>query len=130
MEGKISSSSAESCKEDFSWAKESEFSFEGKKDYLKYPLKEWKDIIYDKDFKKSYLTDEGIYYQGIVAKVLEQDLFKDYAFYKEKNGKIDFEFNKVYEKPLQSINKKFIAPDFFVYKIPIEKFFNLLKCRN
>ena len=130
MEGKISSSSVESCKEDFSWAKESKLSVENKKDYLKYPLKEWKDIVYDKDFKKSYLTDEGIYYRATVAKILEQDLFKDYAFHKERNGKIDFEFNKVYEKSFQSINKKYIALDFFVYRIPIEEFFNLLKYRN
>ena len=130
MEGKISSSSVESCKEDFSWAKESKFSVENKKHYLIYPLKEWKDIVYDKDFKKSYLTDEGIYYRATVAKILEQDLFKDYAFHKERNGKIDFEFNKVYEKSFQSINKKFIAPDFFVYRISIEEFFNLLKYRN
>lgn len=127
MKGKTSSSSAESCLEDYSWAKESKFSFEEKKDFLKYPLKEWKEIAYDKD---SYLTDEDIDYQADVAKILEQDLFKDYEFYKEKNGKMDFEFNKVYEKPFQSINKNFIAPDFFVYKVPTKKFFDLLKCRN
>lgn len=130
MKSKTSSSSAESGLEDYSWAKPNNLSVEAKKDYLKYPLKEWKEILYDEDFKKSYLTDEGIYYQVTVAKILEQDLFKDYKFYKEKDGKIEFEFNKVYEKPYQSINKKFIAPDFFVYKIPTKKFFELLKSRN
>ena len=109
MKGKTSSSSAESCQEDYSWAKESKFSVEEKKDFLKYPLKEWKEIAYDKE---SYLTDEDIDYQADVAKILEQDLFKDYEFYKEKNGKMDFEFNKVYEKLFLSINKNFIAPVF------------------
>ena len=126
MKGKTNSSSAKSFQEDYSWAKESKFSVEEKKDYLKFPLKEWKKIVFDKD---SYLTDEDDY-QADVAKILEQDLFKDYRFYKENKGKIDFEFNKVYEKPFQSINTKFIAPDFFVYKIPTKKFFDLLKCRN
>ena len=119
MKDKISRSSVKSFQEDYSWAKESKFSVEEKKDYLRFPLGEWKKIVFDKD---SYLAEEEDY-QADVAKILKQDLFKDYRFYKENKGKIDFEFNKVYEKPFKSINKKFIAPDFFVYKIPTKKFF-------
>ena len=126
MKDKISRSSVKSFQEDYSWAKESKFSVEEQKDYLRFPLGEWKKIVFDKD---SYLAEEEDY-QADVAKILKQDLFKDYRFYKENKGKIDFEFNKVYEKPFKSINKKFIAPDFFVYKIPTKKFFDLLKCRN
>jgi hypothetical protein len=104
MKDKISRSSVKSFQEDYSWAKESKFSVEEKKDYLRFPLGEWKKIVFDKD---SYLAEEEDY-QADVAKILKQDLFKDYRFYKENKGKIDFEFNKVYEKPFKSIKKNLL----------------------
>ena len=42
MKDKISRSSVKSFQEDYSWAKESKFSVEEKKDYLRFPLGEWK----------------------------------------------------------------------------------------
>ena len=104
-----------------------------KKKILKISSQWRKDIIYDKDFSKSQFTDEGIYYQKIIAKILKEDLFKGFEFYREKDGRIKFKFNEVdetFNMAYQSINKDFIPPDFFVYHIPIQKFLNLLQSRN
>ena len=104
-----------------------------KKKILKISSQWRKDIIYDKDFSKSQFTDEGIYFQKIIAKILKEDLFKGFEFYREKDGRIKFKFNEVdenYSMAYQSISKDFIPSDFFVYHIPIQKFLNLLQSRN
>ena len=40
-------SSQDSATEDFKWVKDKNFLSEIKKDYLKYPLSEWRELVFD-----------------------------------------------------------------------------------
>ena len=126
----ITSSSGESGIEDFEWVENNKFKEEYKKNYLEYPLKKWKEIVYEQDLKDSKITDEGKYYKYTVNSILENDIFKDLEFHKEKKYIFDFNFEKYYNINYNSLIKGAIKPDFFVYKIPKGKFLEILNERK
>ena len=130
MKDKNSGSSAESCQEDFSWVNDNRLTEIAKNNYLNFPLEKWKNIVYDKDFNESEFHEEGNYYQVIVSKILKNDIFDGCEFYEEKKGMMKFKFNQVYNINYQALTKDFISPDFFVYRIPLDKFYNILYSRN
>lgn len=124
------SSSGESGSEDFGWVENNKFKEEHKKNYIEYPLKKWKEIVYEQDLKHSKFTDEGKYYEKIVITILEKDIFKDLEFHKEQKYIFDFDFEKYYKIEYSSLIKGDIKPDFFVYNIPVEKFLSILNKRK
>ena len=89
----------------------------------------WRDIVF-KNLKDSKFTDEGKYYEYIVNKILENDIFKDLDFHKEKKYTFDFNFENHYNIDYSLLKKGGIEPDFFVYKIPIEKFWQIIEKRK
>ena len=122
-----SSSVGESTKEDFSWVMNQQISNQEKLDYLKYPLSNWKEIVfYSNEF---VLSDEGTYYQKIVNKILKEEVFKYFKFYREKEGKIDIDLNKYYNVDKNLLTKKEIIPDFYVHNIEKDNLMKLLKLR-
>ena len=72
----------------------------------------------------------GDTYQSIVNKILKYDVFKDFNFFGDKNEMIKFNFNEKYNISDIKFKKGFIAPDFFIYKIEVKKFFEILKQRS
>ena len=123
-----SSSVGDSTKEDFSWIRKQETPKDEKLEYLKYPLSNWKDIVFKSN--EFVLTDEGTYYQKIVNKILLEEVFKYFKFYPEKDGKIEIDLNKYYNVDKSELTKKEIIPDFFVHEIEKDKFMKLLNSRN
>lgn len=103
---------------------------ETKLKFLDYPLNMWKDIVFDQDFKGYQINDEGTYYQKVVNKILAKDIFKDKDFHKEENGVMDFKIADIYKISYNSLSKKSINPDFLVYKIPKNNFFEILEERK
>lgn len=126
----ITSSSGESGIEDFGWVENNELEKNSKLDYLKYPLKKWNEIVYEQDLEKSEIREEGKYYEYIVNKIMEKDIFKDSDFHKEKNSIFDFVFKDNYKIDYTLLKKGNIIPDFFVHKITIEKFLRILEERK
>ena len=124
------SSSGESGIEDYGWVENDKFNEEYKLDYLKYPLKEWKEIVCIQDLENSKIREEGKYYEYIVNIIMEKDIFKDSEFHLEKNSIFDFKFEDYYRIDYSLLKKRDIIPDFFVYKIPIKKFLQILDERN
>jgi hypothetical protein len=129
MEGSSATSSAvcssmDYASEKFDWVNRDTFPKEYKLEYLKFPLEEWKDIVFKKNlFDDSTITSYGDYYQEIVNRILEYNIFKDYNFYWEKGGKIGYKLDK-YTQEVK------IAPDFFVYRMKKSQFDNLLRERK
>ena len=124
-----SSSTKETCFEDYNWIEEENLPNETKMNFLEYPLNIWKNIL-DEDFKGYQINYEGPYYQKVVNKILAENIFKDMDFHKKENGVMDFIINNVYKIDYDLLIKKSIAPDFFVYKIPVNYFFDLLEKRK
>lgn len=122
------SSHQESGIEQFDWIDFQNFPKKLKKFYTEYPLKKWKDIIFEN--KEPQINDEGLYYQGTVNKILRIDVFEDCNFYDEKKGAINFNFKKKYNIDFNKLIKKKIAPDFFVFRMEKKDFFNLVKSRE
>ena len=119
-----SSSSMDYTTEKYDWVEDDNFPKEYKLEYLKFPLEEWKDIVYKKNlFTDFTITSFSKYNQTIVNKILEYNIFKDYNFYGEKRGVIRFNFYN-YNTGIK------IAPDFFVYRMKKSQFDNLLKERK
>jgi len=122
------SSARESGYEKFDWILDKNFSKKLKKCYTEYSLKSWKNIMFNP--KEIEIRDEGLFYQGVVNKILRKDIFIDFDFHEDKNGAIDFNFKKTYKIDYSKLYKKKISPDFYVYKIESKKFFELLKTRD
>ena len=123
-------SSGESGIEDYGWVQSDKFKEEYKRDYLEYPLKNWKEIVYEQEKENSKVVNEGKYYEYIVNMILEKDIFKDSEFHKEKNSIFDFIFEDYYRIDYSLLKKRDIIPDFFVHKIHIEKFLQILSERK
>ena len=127
-----SSSSEETVSEDFNWIDDENFLSSNKKDYLKYPLSDWRESSYIPILDKSqtHLASEGKLYEMKVRKILRDDVFKGFHFIYEKDGLVEFDFMKNYEVNPNDIGKRSIEPDFFVHKMEVAKFNELLKNRS
>ena len=125
-----SSTARESGFEDYNWVNDENLPNETKLKFLDYPLNMWKDIVFDQDFQGYQINDEGTYYQKVVNKILANDIFKDMDFHKEENGVMDFKIADTYKINYDSLSKKIINPDFLVYKIPKNNFFEILDERQ
>ena len=124
------SSSVELGIKDYDWVENNKFNKEYKLSYLEYPLKNWKNIVYEQDVKNTKVIDKGKYYEYIVNIILEKDIFKDSEFHKEKNSIFDFDFEDYYKIDYSLLKKGDILPDFFVHKIPMDKFLQILEERK
>ena len=125
----ISSSSQEAI-EDYNWVTDKNFLSENKKDFLKYPLNNWKEIAFDPNLSKSLIYSQGDLYESRVQKVLKNDVFKDFIYLESKYGKIDFDLYKYYHVAPNELLKEYIVPDFFVHKIEVAKFNEFLENRK
>ena len=125
-----SSTARESGFEDYNWVNDEKLPNETKLNFLDYPLNMWKDITFDQDFQGYHINDEGTYYQKVVNKILAKDIFKDLDFHKEENGVMDFKIADNYKIDYNLLTKKSINPDFLVYKIPKNNFFEILEERK
>ena len=124
------SSSQDTVEENYNWAQDRNFPIEYKNDYLKYPLKDWSELAYTPDLNNSFVHSPGFLYESRATKILKNDVFKDYKFYEDKEGKLDFFLSKYYKVDVNKLMKNFIAPDFFVHRIETAKFFELLDERR
>ena len=125
-----SSTARESGFEDYNWVSDEKLPNETKLNFLDYPLNMWKDITLDQDFQGYHINDEGTYYQKVVNKILAKDIFKDLDFHKEENGVMDFKIADNYKIDYNLLTKKSINPDFLIYKIPKNNFFEILEERK
>ena len=133
LSSSIRSSSEEAVTEDFDWINDENFLLSNKKDYLKYPLSDWKDSSYIPNIGKpqTHLSSEGKLYETKVRKILRDDVFKDFHFFCDKDGFVNFDLMSYYKVTPNDINNKVsIEPDFFVYKMKAEKFKELLEKRS
>ena len=119
-------SALESGKEDFKWVGQQTFSKKLKNLYTQFPLKTWKDIVLNS--KTPQIKVE--YYQGIINKILDKDIFKDCNFHEEMDGSINIRFKNIYKIDFDKLYKKKISPDFYVYKIEKKKFFDIIQSRE
>ena len=131
MEGHTSLISSSTAREfdfeDYNWVNDEKLPNETKMKFLDYRLNMWKD---DQDFQGYQTNDEGTYYQKVVNNILANDIFKDMHFHKKENGVMAFKFADTYKIDYDSLSKKYINPDFLVYKIPKKNFFEILDERK
>ena len=144
MSSKKSSSSSfssyeEVSNEEFNWTDE-----ETNKEYIKFPLKKWHDIVYEyQNYTSTYFAlDHGNIYKNTVNKILKEDVFKGEKFYeenpnhvilsedKEISDYINNEFPKILEDKLGKNKNKWIKPDFIVWNINKKKFFEIIEERK
>ena len=128
-----SSSSEETVSEDFNWIDDENFLSSNKKDYLKYPLSDWKDSSYIPNLgqPQTHVSSEGKLYEKKVRTILRDDVFKDFDFICDKDGFVNFDLMSNYKVTPNDINNKIlIEPDFFVNKMKAEKFKDLLGKRS
>ena len=128
-----SSSSEEPVSEDFNWIEDKDFSSSNKQDYLKYPLSDWRESSYDPsvDQHQTHLVSEGRLYENEVIRILRDDVFKGFEFFSDKHGLFKFDLMKNYKVNRNDINNKpSIEPDFFVHKMEVKEFNELLKNRS
>ena len=116
-------SSKDYAEEDFNWADNNNFSIDYKKEYLEYPLADWKKIAFPKNQDDYTIIEEGKFYQDNINKLLENNIFYGFNFCKEKEGRIKI-------KPGEYRSKIQIRPDFIVKKIPKEEFIKFLEKRK
>ena len=126
----VISSSQESVEENYDWVTDKKFSSENKKDYLKYPLEDWRKIVFDPDLEISQIDSEVDYYENRVIKVLKNEVFTSFKFYENKSGITKFRLMKNYKVDRTELLKGFISPDFFIHKIDVNKFTELLENRK
>lgn len=129
----MGSSSEETVTEDFDWINDGNFSESNKKDYLKYPLSDWKDSSYIPNLgqPQTHISSEGKLYEKKVRTILRDDVFKDFNFICDKNGFVSFDLMSNYKVTPHDINNKnSIEPDFFVHKMEVDKFKDLLEKRS
>ena len=125
MSSNTSGGSSKDCaEEDFNWVDNNDFSIDYKKEYLEYPLADWKKIVSPKIQDDDYtIIEEGKYYQEIINKILKENIFDGFTFCKEKDGRIKVK-NGEYSSQFQ------ISPDFIVKKIRKEDFIEFLEKRK
>ena len=117
------SSSQNTTKEEYYKVKRIKFSSCYKEDYIKHQVS-------DPRFNDDLIHTLGDTYQNVVNKILKDDIFKDFDFFEDKNGIIKFNFNENYNLSNIKFGKGFIAPDFFIHKIWVKEFFEILKQRS
>ena len=133
LSSSMRSSSEETVTEDFDWINDENFLLSNKKDYLKYPLSDWKDSSYIPNLgqPQTHISSEGKLYEKKVRTILRDDVFKDFDFICDNNGFVNFNLMSNYKVTPNNINNKIsIEPDFFVNKMKAEKFKNLLEKRS
>ena len=133
LSSSMRSSSEEAVSEDFNWIDDENFLSSNKKDYLKYPLSDWRESSYNPSVDKpqTHLASEGKLYEMKVIKILRDDIFKDFEFFSNKDGLFEFDLINYYEVNPNGINnKRSIEPDFFVHKMEIKEFNELLTKRS
>ena len=133
LSSSMGSSSEEAVSEDFNWIEDTDFSPKNKKDYLKYPLSDWREISYDPSLDKpqTHLASEGKLYEMKVIKILRDDVFKGFKFFFDKYGLFEFDLMHYYKvNPNDINNKPSIEPDFFVHKMEVKEFNQLLTNRS
>ena len=91
--------------------------------YKQYPFYDCKKFIYDKNKTNSSIIKEGKYYQEVIIKILEKNIFNGFNFYKEESGTMKTNFEE-YNSKIK------IKADFFVKKIQKEKFKEILEERK
>ena len=123
-------SSQDSAQEDFKWVKDKNYPSEIKNEYLKYPLDNWRKIVFDPKLNKSFIHHPGNIYESKVNKVLKSDVFDGFEFYEDKKGVLNFKLMESYGVDKNKLEKEFIIPDFFVHRIKVEEFKELLKNRS
>lgn len=113
------SSSEDYCEENYDWVEDENFPIEYKKEFLQFPLEEWKNMLYGENKTKNFFMEERNYYLDNAHKILEKDIFKGFNYYKE---------SEVIKTKLDNYQTNInIKPDFFIYKIKKEKFIELLE---
>jgi hypothetical protein len=139
MDSKKSSSSGKVSSETFDWDNEEEI----KDNYIKFPLDKWYEIVFEiKSKVKDNVLFEGNLYQSTVNLILKKDVFKGENFIEEDNyisiiykdsdisNFLKNNFPKILkENPKDIINSE-LEPDFLVYDIKKENFFQIIKNRN
>lgn len=124
-----SSSSEGLAEEDYSWVTDKNFSIENKKDFVKYPLNKWRDLVYM--LKSTYtIISERRFYIYKVKKVLKHDIFKDCDYYYMKDGIFGFSLIEYYKMNLLELINYSVLPDFFIFRMKMEKFKKLLEDRK
>ena len=124
-----SSSSEGLAEEDYSWVTDKNFSIEDKKDFVKYPLNKWRDLVYM--LKSTYtILSERRFYIYKVKKVLKHDIFKDCVYYYMKDGIFGFSLIEYYKMNLLELINYSVLPDFFIFRMKMEKFKKLLEDRK
>ena len=139
MDSKSSSSSGKISSETFDWDNEEEI----KENFIKFPLDKWYEIVFEiKSIVKDNVLFEGNLYQSTVNLILKKDVFKGEKFIEENNyisiiykdsdinNFLKNEFPNILEKESKDINSSELKPDFLVYDIKKEKFFQIIENRN
>ena len=120
----LTESSLSDCvTENFNWVNDDNFPDEYKKEYLQFPLKEWREILFKNDISLSKINSFKEDYFKTVHKILREVIFKDCNFYNNKNDIIKY-ISSNYNKDIT------IAPDFLVHKMEKNKFIQLLNERK
>ena len=117
------SSSSDGVNENFDWVNDDNFPDEYKKEYLQFPLKEWREILFKNNVPLSKINSYQENYFKTVHKILREVIFKDSNFYNDKNEIIKY-ISNYYDKNIT------IEPDFFVHKMEKNKFIQLLNERK
>ena len=123
-------SSQDTVEENYDWSRDRNTPIEYKHDYLKFPLEDWSKLAFTPNLNDSFVHSPGFLYESRATKVLKNDVFKDYEFYADKEGKLDFILLKHYKVDVNKLIKDFIVPDFFVHRIKTNKFVQLLQERR
>jgi len=139
MDSKSSSSSGKISSETFNWDNEEEI----KENFIKFPLDKWYEIVFEiKSIVKDNVLFEGNLYQSTVNLILKKDVFKGENFIEENNyisiiykdsdisNFLKNVFPNILEKNSKDINSSELKPDFLVYDIKKEKFFQIIENRN
>ena len=139
MDSKSSSSSGKVSSETLDWDNEDEI----KEKYIKFPLDKWYEIVFEiKSIVKDNVLFEGNLYQSTVNLILKKDVFKGENFIEENNyisiiykdsdisNFLKNEFPDILEEKSKDINTSELKPDFLVYDIKKEKFFQIIENRN
>ena len=139
MDSKSSSSSGKISSETFNWDNEEEI----KENFIKFPLDKWYEIVFEiKSIVKDNVLFEGNLYQSTVNLILKKDVFKGENFIEENNyisiiykdsdisNFLKNEFPNILEDNTKDINSSELKPDFLVYDIKKEKFFQIIENRN
>ena len=124
------SSEEESVEEDFDWAYDKNCPDEIKKEFLKFPLEKWGKILFGPNFDFRSTILPGDNYKNKVNRILKYHVFNNFKFYEHKKEILNFNLYEYYKIKKDKIEQRFILPDFFIYKIESENFFEILEKRS